>query len=115
MGQAAAGSITVTSYPFKSPSQVVHMVNSKHASVQPAWQSDSMLIAVVLLSSKHFLSCYPGCFLLSCSQVLYVGDHIYGDIVKAKKGVGWRTMLVVPELEVELKLQESTKVGGLGR
>jgi hypothetical protein len=34
--------------------------------------------------------------------VLYVGDHIYGDIVKSKKDIGWRTMLVVPELEVEL-------------
>jgi len=45
----------------------------------------------------------------SGEQVLYVGDHIYGDIVKAKKATGWRTMLVVPELEVELALQERTK------
>ncbi|GFR52818.1 hypothetical protein Agub_g15441, partial [Astrephomene gubernaculifera] len=37
------------------------------------------------------------------SQVLYVGDHIYGDIVKSKKDIGWRTMLVVPELELELE------------
>lgn len=46
-----------------------------------------------------------------------MGDHIYGDIVKAKKAIGWRTMLVVPELELELQLQEETKVcvccGGL--
>ncbi|GLC48217.1 hypothetical protein PLESTB_000071700 [Pleodorina starrii] len=45
------------------------------------------------------------------SQVLYVGDHIYGDIVKSKKDIGWRTMLVVPELELELdKLARSTKM-----
>ncbi|PNW77918.1 hypothetical protein CHLRE_10g456900v5 [Chlamydomonas reinhardtii] len=37
------------------------------------------------------------------SQVLYIGDHIYGDIVKSKKDIGWRTMLVVPELELELE------------
>ncbi|KAL9238005.1 hypothetical protein vseg_012487 [Gypsophila vaccaria] len=37
----------------------------------------------------------------SSSQVLYVGDHIYGDILRSKKVLGWRTMLVVPELERE--------------
>jgi 5'-nucleotidase len=35
--------------------------------------------------------------------VLYVGDHIYGDILRSKKSMGWRTMLIVPELEMELK------------
>jgi hypothetical protein len=37
--------------------------------------------------------------------VLYVGDHIYGDILRSKKTLGWRTMLVVPELEAELEVQ----------
>lgn len=41
----------------------------------------------------------------SSSQVLYVGDHIYGDILRSKKVLGWRTMLVVPELEREVELQ----------
>ncbi|XP_075511532.1 uncharacterized protein LOC142547243 isoform X2 [Primulina tabacum] len=40
----------------------------------------------------------------SSSQVLYVGDHIYGDILRSKKILGWRTMLVVPELEKEVEL-----------
>lgn len=31
-------------------------------------------------------------------DVLYVGDHIFGDILKSKKIRGWRTFLVVPEL-----------------
>ena len=38
----------------------------------------------------------------SLLQVLYVGDHIYGDILRSKKTLGWRTMLVVPELATEL-------------
>ncbi|MCO5611335.1 hypothetical protein L7F22_065588 [Adiantum nelumboides] len=38
------------------------------------------------------------------SQVLYVGDHIYGDILRSKKELGWRTMLVVPELDKELQM-----------
>ncbi|XP_065881281.1 uncharacterized protein [Euphorbia lathyris] len=40
----------------------------------------------------------------SSSQVLYVGDHIYGDILRSKKVLGWRTMLVVPELDREVEL-----------
>lgn len=38
------------------------------------------------------------------NKVLYVGDHIYGDILRSKKTLGWRTMLVVPELEAELDI-----------
>jgi hypothetical protein len=41
-------------------------------------------------------------------QVLYVGDHIYGDILRSKKELGWRTMLVVPELAAELDLLHQT-------
>ena len=35
-------------------------------------------------------------------EVLYVGDHIYGDIVRSKKSSGWRTALIVQELQHEL-------------
>jgi len=35
-------------------------------------------------------------------DVLYCGDHIYGDILKSKKIRGWRTFLVVPEMTHEL-------------
>ncbi|BBN15660.1 hypothetical protein MPTK1_6g21370 [Marchantia polymorpha subsp. ruderalis] len=42
------------------------------------------------------------------AQVMYVGDHIYGDILRSKKALGWRTMLVVPELEKEMELLKDT-------
>ncbi len=35
-------------------------------------------------------------------RVLYVGDHIYGDILKSKKTSLWRTCMIVQELEDEL-------------
>ncbi|XP_022919856.1 cytosolic purine 5'-nucleotidase isoform X2 [Onthophagus taurus] len=35
-------------------------------------------------------------------DVLYVGDHIFGDILKSKKISGWRTFLIIPELVREL-------------
>ncbi len=40
-------------------------------------------------------------------EVLYVGDHIYGDIVKSKKSSGWRTALVVQELQHELRVRRA--------
>ena len=38
----------------------------------------------------------------SGDSVLYVGDHIYGDVLRSKKTAGWRTALIVPEMEREL-------------
>ncbi len=35
-------------------------------------------------------------------KVLYIGDHIYGDILRAKKSSVWRTAMVVQELEEEI-------------
>ncbi|KAI6241714.1 5' nucleotidase family [Aphelenchoides fujianensis] len=35
-------------------------------------------------------------------DVLYIGDHIFGDVLRSKKARGWKTMLVVPELNHEL-------------
>lgn len=40
-------------------------------------------------------------------DVLYVGDHIYGDILKSKKTRGWRTFLIVPELQREVHVWTS--------
>lgn len=41
-------------------------------------------------------------------EVLYVGDHIYGDILRLKKDCNWRTALVVEELGEERQTQEKT-------
>ncbi len=35
-------------------------------------------------------------------SILYFGDHTYGDILRSKKSVGWRTAMIVPELEREV-------------
>lgn len=45
------------------------------------------------------------------TTVLYVGDHIFSDVRVSKKRHGWRTMLIVPELEKELEVwsKESTQ------
>uniref|UniRef100_A0A3Q3LMK8 5'-nucleotidase, cytosolic II, like 1 n=1 Tax=Mastacembelus armatus TaxID=205130 RepID=A0A3Q3LMK8_9TELE len=42
-------------------------------------------------------------------DILYIGDHIFGDILKSKKRQGWKTFLVVPELAKELQVWEEKK------
>jgi 5'-nucleotidase len=37
-------------------------------------------------------------------DVLYVGDHIFGDIIKSKKERAWQTFLIIPELTTELAI-----------
>ena len=42
-------------------------------------------------------------------QILYVGDHIYGDILRSKKESAWRTAMVIQELETEVLAHESCR------
>ncbi len=39
---------------------------------------------------------------LSGEQILYLGDHIYGDVLQIKKTCNWRTALVIDELIAEI-------------
>ena len=40
---------------------------------------------------------------LQADEILYIGDHIYGDILRLKKDCGWRTAMVIEELESEIE------------
>ena len=46
-------------------------------------------------------------------QVLYVGDHIYGDAVSSKQQSTWRIALIVRELEAEIRVR--LELGERGR
>jgi len=39
-------------------------------------------------------------------RILYIGDHIYGDMLRAKKSSVWRTAMILQELEDELSQME---------
>lgn len=41
-------------------------------------------------------------------RILYVGDHIYGDILRSKKEASWRTALVLQELHAEIAAHEAS-------
>jgi HAD superfamily 5'-nucleotidase-like hydrolase len=40
-------------------------------------------------------------------RVLYVGDHIYGDVLRAKRSAVWRTAMIIQEMDQELAVHES--------
>ncbi len=42
-------------------------------------------------------------------EILYIGDHVYGDILRLKKDCNWRTALVVEELGSEIQSQIKAK------
>lgn len=43
-------------------------------------------------------------------RILYVGDHIYGDILRSKKESAWRTAMIIQEMEAEVIAHEACRV-----
>ena len=44
-------------------------------------------------------------------EILYLGDHIYGDVVQLKKSINWRTGLILePLIEEVASIKESTSI-----
>jgi HAD superfamily 5'-nucleotidase-like hydrolase len=46
---------------------------------------------------------------LQPDEILYIGDHIYGDILRLKKDCSWRTAMVIEELVHEIEVNKKTK------
>ncbi|MCK7540889.1 MAG: HAD-IG family 5'-nucleotidase [Marinilabiliales bacterium] len=46
---------------------------------------------------------------VSGDAILYVGDHIYGDMLKTKQTSAWRTLMIIPEIENELAMKIKNK------
>jgi HAD superfamily 5'-nucleotidase-like hydrolase len=44
---------------------------------------------------------------VSGDRVLYVGDHIYGDILRSKKESAWRTAMIIQEMDTEVAAHET--------
>jgi 5'-nucleotidase len=36
-------------------------------------------------------------------EILYVGDHLYSDVLRSKRTLGWRSAFIMPELEEEMR------------
>jgi len=46
---------------------------------------------------------------LEGDEILYIGDHIYGDILRLKKDCGWRTAMVCDEISDEVKSNKTAE------
>jgi len=40
-------------------------------------------------------------------RIVYVGDHIYGDILRSKKESSWRTAMIIQEMEAEVMAHDA--------
>eukprot|EP00934_Nitzschia_sp_Nitz4_P005409 Nitzschia sp. Nitz4//scaffold33_size148984//21076//23231//NITZ4_002913-RA/size148984-processed-gene-0.156-mRNA-1//-1//CDS//3329548382//5399//frame0 len=40
----------------------------------------------------------------SGDEILYVGDHLYSDVLRSKRTLGWRSLFIMPELEDEIRV-----------
>jgi len=49
--------------------------------------------------------------ILGCEgrDIIYIGDHIFGDVLRAKKALGWKTFLIIPELSEEIQVWKEKK------
>lgn len=36
-------------------------------------------------------------------EILYVGDHLYADVLRSKRALGWRSCFIMPELPEEMR------------
>jgi 5'-nucleotidase len=41
-------------------------------------------------------------------EILYVGDHLYSDVLRSKRTLGWRSAFIMPELEEEMRVFAGT-------
>lgn len=71
--------------------------------------SESRGPAINCLQGGHWKDLHRLLAVTSGDRILYVGDHMYADILRSKRSLGWRTCLVVPELEHELRVGQSQK------
>ncbi len=44
---------------------------------------------------------------VSGDRILYVGDHIYGDILRSRRESAWRTVMIIQEMEAEVLANEA--------
>eukprot|EP00586_Coscinodiscus_wailesii_P012197 CAMPEP_0172500614 /NCGR_PEP_ID=MMETSP1066-20121228/140821_1 /TAXON_ID=671091 /ORGANISM="Coscinodiscus wailesii, Strain CCMP2513" /LENGTH=647 /DNA_ID=CAMNT_0013274943 /DNA_START=133 /DNA_END=2076 /DNA_ORIENTATION=- len=42
-------------------------------------------------------------------EILYVGDHLFADVLRSKRTLGWRTGLIVPEIVKEMEVFSNEK------
>ena len=42
-------------------------------------------------------------------EIMYVGDHLYSDVLRSKRTLGWRSVFIMPELPEEMETFHNQK------
>lgn len=103
-------------YPIATPASPNPPLSLTRAPLCPLQDTGKLCVGTYTSPHQH-CAVYSGgsldvvCELLEVrgKDILYTGDHIFGDILKSKKPQGWRTCLVVPELSWELGIWAQEK------
>jgi len=88
--------------PFPQLSRVNPVDGSLENTTIPATDIASYLAQGKIFNGGCYHDLHSMLNLKSGERLLYVGDHMYSDVLKTKRTIGWRTCLIVPELEHEL-------------
>lgn len=84
------------------PQQVIQAVEQHHQQVTSFFNQHGKIFQGGNAATLHQLLHIP-----SGDRLLYVGDHIFADILRSKKSLGWRTCLIVPELSHEIDMMKT--------
>ena len=92
----------------------IFRVNTADASLQNIEMGSEALAQRALLEGKVFQGgnwnhLHRMLRLQTGSALMYVGDHMYSDILRSKRTLGWRTVLMVPELCHEVSMLEQSE------
>ncbi len=85
-----------------NPQQVIHAIEHHHQQVTSFFEKHGKIFQGGNAAMLHQLLHIP-----SGDHLLYVGDHIFADILRSKKSLGWRTCLIVPELSHEIQMMKT--------
>ena len=72
----------------------------------PGFNSQGLLSRSKVFQGGNWAHLHRLLGLSSGSQLMYVGDHMYSDILRSKRTLGWRTVLIIPELDTEVREME---------
>ncbi|MGC8928470.1 MAG: HAD-IG family 5'-nucleotidase [Myxococcota bacterium] len=88
---------------FFNSDNIFYVVNPVNSQVKPLQTIIASFIKGQIYQGGN-ISEFERLSSIKGEHILYVGDHIYGDILSSKKRTLWRTCMIIPELEEEIRV-----------
>lgn len=88
---------------FFNSENIFYTVNAENMQVKPLHTTIASFIKGQIYQGGNIQD-FERLSSIKGENILYVGDHIYGDILSSKKRTLWRTCMIIPELEEEIRV-----------